>query len=642
MIRFALALSVILSISAGPIQAAATHAQPGPALVATDLQPFLDGLVPYAIRRGDIAGAGIVVVRDGKIIFAKGYGYANLAKRSPVIADQTLFRPGSVSKLFTWTAVMQLVQDGKLNLDTDVNAYLDFKIPPKFGKPITLRNLMTHTPGFEETVRDLLVEQQSQLYPIRAYLIKRMPGRIYPPGEVIAYSNYGATLAGYIVQRVSGEPYAEYIARHIFMPLRMDHSSFIQPLPANLARFMANGYDAASSDEAAPFEFVETAPAGAASATVTDMAHFMIAYLEGGRYDGGTILKPATIAQMFTLQVSPAPGMNGFDLGFYHENRNGQNIVGHGGDTNVFHSDLHLIPKTHVGIFMSFNSAGKAGSVEKVRTEIFRAFLDRYYPYTPPAEATIANPKSDAARVAGWYQTSRRIQRALRFIYAVGQTSVSARSDGTVEVSMLTDPADNPLRWREVGPLYYRQVYGQAHLKFTADANGRVLSWTSDEFIPVFIFQRVNGMESLGALKPMIGCFIAVLVISLLIRLGGWIARRRLKLRLDLTKTERWVHLAARIGAVAFLVAYIGWAVTLSNDNALLQSSFANELVMLYILGTIAILGGIAMIVETIMRTMHGPGGWLVRAGEIVVGLAAVYGIWFFLAFGLASFVTNF
>jgi hypothetical protein len=207
---------------------------------------------------------------------------------------------------------------------------------------------------------------------------------------------------------------------------------------------------------------------------------------------------------------------------------------------------------------------------------------------------------------------------------------------------MLTDPADNPLRWREVGPLYYRQVNGQAHLKFTADANGRVLSWTSDEFIPVFIFQRVNGLTSLGALKPMVVCFIAVLVISLLIRLGGWIARRRLKLRLDLTKTERWVHLAARIGAVAFLVALIGWAATLSNDNALLQSSFVNELVVLYILGTIAILGGIAMIVETIMRVMHGPGGWLVRTGEVVVALAAVYGIWFFMVFGLASFVTNF
>ncbi len=642
LMRFVLALAVILSVLAGPIQAATTQPQAAPPLAASDLQPFFDGLVPYAIRRGDIAGAGIVVVKDGKIVLAKGYGYANVAKRLPVVPDKTLFRPGSVSKLFTWTAVMQLVQDGKLNLDTDVNTYLDFKIPPKFGKPITLRNLMTHTGGFEEVVRDLLVEQKSQLFPMRAYLIERMPGRIFPPGEVIAYSNYGATLAGYIVQRVSGEPYDDYIENHIFKPLRMAHSTFVQPPPGNLALMLANGYQTASSDKPAPFEFIEAAPAGAASATITDMAHFMIAYLQGGRYDGGTILRPATIKEMFTLQVAPAPGMNGYDLGFYQENRNGQVIVGHGGDTNVFHSDLHLIPNSHVGIYMSFNSAGKDGAVEKVRTEIFRRFLDRYYPYKPPAEATVPNPQRDASRVAGWYQSSRRIDRALQFLYALGQTSVSARPDGTVEVSMLTDLADNPLRWREVGPLYYRQVNGQAHLKFTTDANGRVVSWTSDDFIPVFIFQRVDGLKALGALKTMLTCFIAVLVISLLIRLGAWIARRRLRLRLELPKNERWIHLAARIGAVAFLVALVAWAAVLSDSNALLESSFVNKLILLYVLGLIAILGGVAMILEAILRVMHGPGGWFVRTGEIVVGLAAVYGIWFFLTFGLASFVTNF
>ena len=609
-----------------------------PVVAPADLGAFFDGLVPYAIRRGDIAGAGVVLVRDGKIVFSKGYGYSNLAKRAPVVPDRTLFRPGSVSKLFTWTAVMQLVQAGKLNLDADVNTYLDFKIPPKFGKPITLRNLMTHTPGFEETVRDLFVEKGSQLYPLRDYLIRRMPNRIFPPGEVIAYSNYGATLAGYIVQRVSGEPYAQYVERHIFKPLGMDHSTMVQPLPPNLAPLMAEGYVTASSGKAQPFEFVEAAPAGSASATVSDMARFMLAYLQANP----KLLNPATIREMFTLQVAPAPGMNGFDLGFYQENRNGQRIVAHAGDTGVFHSDLHLMPDARTGIFMSFNSAGKQGGVEKIRTEIFRAFLDRYYPYRPPNEATLANPKPDAQRVAGYYQSSRRVERALRFLYALGQSGVTANPDGTVEVSALTDPADSPLKWREVGPLYYRQTNGQAHLKFTTDKSGDVVSWTSDDFIPVFIFQRVNGLRSLGLLKPLLTCFIVVLIVSLLIRLGAWIARRKLGLRLELTSTERWIHLAARIGAIAFPLALAGWVMALSNDNALLQGSIVGVLVVLYILGVIAILGGIAMIAETVSRVMHGPGGWLVRTGEIFVGLAALYGIWFFVAFGLANFVTNF
>lgn len=625
------------------LAAALAPAQHAPAIAANDLAPFLDGLVPYAIRRADIAGAGIVVVRDGKIVFSKGYGFSDVAKQTPVDPNSTLFRPGSVSKLFTWTAVMQQVEAGKINLDADVNTYLDFKIPPKYGKPVTMRDLMTHTGGFEESIRDLFVETPKQLYPIGEYLKKRMPNRIFPPGEVIAYSNYGATLAGYIVQRVSGQPFDEYVATHIFKPLHMNHSTFVQPLPANFVPMMAKGYETASSDKPTPFELVEAAPAGSSTATVDNMANFMIAYLNGGTFEGATMLKPATIRQMFTLQVAPAPGMNGYCLGFYQEDRNGQRIVGHGGDTGVFHSDLHLMPDQHVGVFMSFNSAGKAGAVEAVRTQIFRAFLDRYFPYTPPAAApTSPDAKRDAARVSGWYQSSRRSERALRFVYTLGQTSVSARPDGTIEVSMLTNPAEVPIRWREVGPLYYQQVNGQSHLKFVADANGHVGMFTTDEFIPVFIFQRVDGLKTLGSMKMLLSCFVAVLIISLLIRLGGWIARRNLGLKLDLTPTERWIHLAARIGAIAFLVALVGWVVGLQASGGLLSGSLAAIMTVLYIIGVIAVLGGIAMIAETVLRVAHGPGGWLVRSGEIVVALAAIYGIWFFVAFGLINFVTNF
>lgn len=607
-----------------------------------DLGAFFDGLVPYAIRRGDIAGAVVVVVKDGKIVFTHGYGYADVKQRTPVDPARTLFRPGSVSKLFTWTAVMQLVQAGKLNLDADINTYLDFKIPPKFGAPITLRDVMTHTPGFAETIRDLLVEKKSQTYPIREYLIKRMPDRIFPPGKVIAYSNYGATLAGYIVQRISGEPFDTYVQRHIFAPLQMKDSSFQQPLPPNLAPLMASGYSVASSDKAVPFEFVEAAPAGASSSTAVDMAHFMLAYLDGGRYGNGVILSPATIRQMFTRQIEPAPHMNGFDLGFYQENRNGLMIVGHGGDTNVFHSDLHLLPKQHVGVFMSFNSAGKAGAVEQVRTQIFREFITRYFPYEPRHDPAVAYAKRDASRVAGAYQSSRREDRALSLVYALGQSVVSARPDGTIQVSDLTNLAGVPMHWREIGPLYYQQADGQSHLSFNTDSHGNVISYATDDLPPVMIFQRVNGLKAITALKTMLLVFLCILIISLLIRLGAWIARRKLHLRLELTPAERWIHLAARIGAILFLLTLGGWVVMLSNPDALLSPSLPTIVIVLYVFGVLAILGGIAMIAETALRVAHGPGGWLVRSGEIVVALAAIYGIWLFLAFGLANFVTNF
>lgn len=618
----------------------AAYAAPAPQMTTQDLSALFDGLVPYAIHRADIAGAVVVVVRDGHVIFSKGYGYADVAKRTPIVPDRTIFRPGSVSKLFTWTAVMQLVQAHKIDLDADVNTYLDFKIPEKFGK-ITVRNLMTHTPGFGETIRDLFVDDPKRLYPLREYLIRRMPGEIYPPGKVIAYSNYGAALAGYIVQRVSGEPFDQYVARHIFQPLHMTDSTFAQPLPPNLTPLMANGYTAASADKPTPFEYVEAAPAGASSATAADMAKFMMAYLNGGSYRGGAILKPATVREMWTLQVPTAPGLSGFDLGFYQEDRNGQQIVGHGGDTDVFHSDLHLLTKDRVGVFMSLNSAGEKGASEDVRIQIFRAFLNRYYPYTARQLPTVATAKTDAARVAGWYESSRREDRALSLVFALGQTAVMPMPNGDIKISMLVDSAGNPLLWHEVGPLLYQHAGGQSFVKFTKGFDGR-LYFATTEFIPVFVFQRMNGLSALGSLKVLIPLFIAVLLISLLVRLGRWIARRKLHLDKGISRDRKWLSLAARIGAFLFPCTLAAWVVVLSNESGLLSSAVVVWVTGLYVLGVLAVIGGVAIVAEAVLRIAYGPGGWLVRTGEAIVALAAIYGIWLFIAFGLVSFVTNF
>src|SRR6185437_14873092 len=294
-----------------------------PALTAIDLAVFLDGLVPYAIRSGDIAGATIAVVANGQVIFAKGYGVADVRTHRPVVPDRTLFRVASISKTFTWTAVMQLVQAGKLDLDRDVNDYLDFKIPEKFGKAITLRNLMTHTAGFEDINEGGMVKSPSDFLPYRDYLVRHVPGEIFPPGKIVAYSNYGAMLTGYIVERVSGEPFAEYIARHILQPLGMTHSTFDQPLPPALAKDMSKGYTKASDATPAPFLYSQTPPAGALCSTAVDMTHFMIAQLEGGSYGGASIMSPAITRLMHIPQSRMASGMNGFDLGFYQENRNG-------------------------------------------------------------------------------------------------------------------------------------------------------------------------------------------------------------------------------------------------------------------------------------------------------------------------------
>jgi CubicO group peptidase (beta-lactamase class C family) len=635
-----------LSPTLPPVSApsAAGQASPGsPAadagshdLTPADVAAFLDGIVPYSIRSGDIAGATVSVVANGQILFAKGYGFSDMRKRSAVSADRTLFRPGSISKTFTWTAVMQLVQAGKLDLDRDVNDYVDFKIPGKLGK-ITLRNLMTHTPGWEDTISGAFVPSAKDLVPYREYLVKHLPAQIFPPGKVVAYSNYGAMLAGYIIQRVSGESYDDYIARHIFQPLGMTRSTFDQPLPPGLEKNMSLGYNRASDDKPIPFEDIEIAPAGSLSSTATDMAHFMMAQLDGGSYGGASIMSPETTQLMHTPTSRMAPGMNGFALGFYQENRNGLRIVGHAGDTAAFHSDMHLLLDKHVGFFISLNSLGKDGAAEDVRTGIFRAFLDRYYPYTPPEEATVARPQADAARVAGWYLPSRRIESAFRIFNGLEQGSVTALPNGQIEVSMLKNLAGVPRRWREVGPLTYREVDGQTHLKFVTDSDGRVAYWISDDFLPVMIFQKVHGLIQKGVLTWMGSACLAVLILTVVIWIGGGIVRRRFKTPLLVTFQEKRLRLASRVGALLMLAVVIAWVVAfdlLLNANG----SINGMLTVAYIVGLLGLIGALAVLAEAVRRALRGPGGWLVRTGEAILALSALYGLWAIFAFGFASF----
>ena len=606
-------------------------------LTKEDLATFFDGLVPYGIARGNIAGGVIAVVKDGHILFAKGYGYANVADHKPVVADETLFRIASITKLFTWTSVMQQVEQGKLDLDHDVNDYLDFNIQARFDKPITLRNLMTHTAGFEETFGGGEVKKYERLGPLRDYVIKHQPARIFPPGKYVAYSNYGADLAGYIVERVSGEAYADYVTNHILLPLKMNHSTLRQPLPPALLKDLAEGYQTASDEKPLPFQILGTVAAGGLETTGTDIAAFMMAQLQDGTYDGVQILQPDTVAIMHSPQSSMAPGMNGFDLGFYQANRNGLRIISHAGDLAAYHSELHLLLDKNIGIFMSFNSAGTMGDAGKLRVALFRAFLDHYFPYSVPEENTVVDPKADAARVSGWYQSSRRMDTVLRWIWILAQSHVTARPDGTIEVSALVNYSGTPKRWREVGPLSYRDLGSQARLKFVADADGQIQYWISDDSIPAVVNIRTHGLYQYGTFKNLTILFVVVLVVTLLIWGGGAAVRRRFRAPLTLTQPQSRWRLATRIGVVMQLLLVLGCLgafLGLSADT----SVFSPCLFGLYVIGALSILGALATLLGAALRCARGPGGRLVRTGEGVLALSALYGLWLIFRLGLAGF----
>ena len=605
-----------------------------PELTATDLQAFLDGLLPAQLEREDIAGAVVAVVKDGKVLFAKGYGFSDVQKRKSVSPAETLFRPGSISKLFTWTSVMQLVEQGKLDLDRDVNDYLDYKIPPAFSKPITLRNILTHTPGFEETAKELFVADASKMRPLGEYLREHIPGRIFPPGVTPAYSNYATAMAGYIVQRTSGKPFEQYVADNIFIPLGMGHTTFVQPLPPNLSSFMSNGYQQASK-EAKPYEFVQAFPAGSVATSAADMCIFMMAHLQDGRWNDKQILKPETAKLMHARAFASDPRLNGMALGFYEETRNGHRIIGHGGDTLYFHSDLHLIHDSNVGFFVSYNSAGK-GEVSG-RTILFEKFLDRYFPYTPSAPG-VASAKENAEQVAGPYVASRRGEKSfLKVTEFLGQAKAFANSDGTLSIDPLKDTNGELKRYEEISPLLYRQVHGQDLIGFHKNSNG-LMEFSID--YPFFVFERASMADNKYFNMAIIVPSLIFIALAVLFWPVGASIRWHYGTKLDLTSSEKRLRLAVRIVCIVDLLFAVGWLIFISGTNDVTNLSRSRDplLYLLEILGVIAAMGTLIVILHA-FRSWAKTGKWIwAKLFDVALALACIGFTWFIWHWNLINF----
>jgi Beta-lactamase len=392
---------------------------------------------------------------------------------------------------------------------------------------------MTHTAGFEERLKDLLIDDAEQMKPLKAVLEESIPTRIYPPGAVPAYSNYGAALAGYIVQRVSGIPFDDYIEQRIFRPLAMNHSTFRQPVPAALSERLSNSYLQATG-ESVPFEFCPDAPAGALSASGADMAQFMLAHLNAGIVPAigelSRILRPDTVELMHSVANRPAPSIDAMALGFYEQNRNGTRAIAHGGDLTAFHSDLLLIPHAKVGLYLSFNSVGRDHLAYNIRTALTEGFMDRYF---PRLDRPAREPSSDAAEharaVAGGYELSRRAEKNLfSFVYMLGQTKATVTDDGLLQVDALTGLNDEPKKFQEIAPWLWQEVAGEMRLAVVRSPDGAIEHLVPDGYGPVFVFQPAPGWRDMRWLVP------ALITASLLlvIRMLSWLIatiRRRLR-----------------------------------------------------------------------------------------------------------------
>jgi CubicO group peptidase (beta-lactamase class C family) len=611
-----------------PAPVSAAPATPEPTgvhdLTKADLEAFLDALLPAQLQSRDMAGAVVAIVKDGQVLLTKGYGDTDVAARKPVVADQTLFRPGSISKVFTAIAVLQLVEQGKLDLDRDVNEYLDFAIPKTFAEPITLRRLLTHTAGFEEVLKNLFVSSAKEMRPLREYLINSMPARIFRPGSVPSYSNYGLALAGYIVERTSGEPFEKYIAAHILEPLRMERSTFAQPLPPSLEMAMSKGY-VATAQGPKSFEFVQAAPAGSLSTTGADMSRFMLALLADGTLDGVTILKPESVRAMETRQMEWPPAVRSIGLILMEYSSNGQRIVGHAGDTFYFHSDMILIPEARVGLFISYNSSGSRFGGG--RGEVIRAFLDRYFP-GPTASPPDVDPKmaqADGRAVSGIYRTSRRSESTFLKIAAIlGQYAVQSDEKGILTIEGNKNLRGSLKRWREIGPLLYREVDGPDLLAFRRNANDGSMELLSS---PITLEQRVTGFASKTLLLPLIGGSLALVIATVLLWPLAAVIRKRYARPLPLSPGNRLLFRLSRLVCILEIsfLALVGLPMSFADTNVSYIGDGLNPwLTASHLTGWLAALG-LIVLASTALRFWKAPDlGWWARVHATLLLLASI------------------
>ncbi len=612
-------------------------AAPSQALGPTDraeLETFLDDLLGREMAENHIAGAAVSVVKDGKLFFAKGYGYADLSEGVPVDPEKTIFRIGSVGKTFTWTAVMQLVEQGKLDLDTDINTYLDFRIPDTYPQPITLKHLMTHTSGFEDRLFGSGVWDAKDLVSAREWLISHMSARVGPPGYA-GYANYNAVLAGYIVARVSGQPYDQYIQDHILNPLGMAHSTARATMPPELRPFASVGYTYADGDfQVFPEYIAQPAglPSGYHRASVTDMARFMIVHLQGGRYSDDNIaeariLKESTARQMHSTLYTPDPRLLGTAYGFFDMSDNGQRTLGHTGYGPPMRSLLLLLPDQNLGVFVVYNSKA-SGELTAQHTGFQRAFFDHYYP--APAVAPILPPADFAARagrfVGSYRYTSSPATTLLKVVEIVGANTVQISDPG--DGTLLCTLEGLKFRLVEVGPLYFRQVDGPFTVAFREDESGRI-THVFTGLMPQYAAVKEDWYETpsfnMALLQGCILIFLSVIPVGLV----RWIWSRRRGDRNAAPRRARaaeWTILGISILNPLVVFGTV-WGMMAGMPNELVGPPMLTKIAVG--LGVVSAVLTVGALVYTALAWKNRTWGIATRAYYTLVTGAAVAFVWF-------------
>lgn len=607
--------------SAATAQRAASTETPGPAASDdTALAAFFDRYMTSKMEELGIPGGAVVVMRHGRTILARGYGYGDTASRRPVDVENSLFRAASISKLLPWLLTMQLVEEGRLDLDRDINAYLDFRIPDAFGRPITLRHLMTHTAGFPERFHGVFNPDVTS--PLGETLRTNIPERIYPPGSVVAYSNYGAGLAGYIITRLRGQPWERLVEERIFHPLGMRRSTVAQPVPAQWRRLLTSTYHW-GSDRPAEFRTTPLAPMGSLSASAGDMGRLLAMLMNEGAGPHGRILSPRTFRRMISLDRPLAAGLpDGMGLGFFVGQYRGVRYAGHGGNMSTLATDIEILPDHGIAYYYVFNSQGVNEGARRVRDELLRQVIDRFA--ASQGRRIVARGPSSAADVAGSYLSTRRMfSGPLMFSGLMNTTEVGAAPNGGLRI----ESSGVTTEWLPDGHDRFVHAESGIALRATRGPDGEVARIASAALYPAAEFERAPAL--VHVVPPLAAFSFGILFLSLLLRpfvaLIRWLRGRRpgaVRPEPPAWRVQCW----ARTAYWTVIAALLGWAVygvILAVDFAILFATPWPVRAGLALLTVLSAPCAAILAIDAALCLRDSSRSWITRIGKVPVAAAA-------------------
>lgn len=434
---------------------------------------FFDREIAAMMEQHNVPGAAAVMVHGGQVAFTSGYGFADLQRQAPMDPEQTVFPLGSISKLLTTIAVLQLAESGEVDLHTDIRTYIpDAAIDNRFDTPITLHHLLTHTDGFD--VRWLVggaARVPEKVLPLSA-IAARLPARTLPPGELYVYSDVGMTLAGYIVERVSHLPFATYVEQKIFRPLGMTRTTF-SPRREFYARDRATGYeyDLKGRFRSTPIVYPHANPASGVTAPVADMAPLLTELLQAARTGNSPLLGPRSLESMWTKQFAHHPSFPGTGYGFYEFLHHGRRALVHGGMLPGFTAVLVLIPEADVGVCIAANRFDLIAALED---DLLRKIVDRFAPPLPTGISPIAAPVASAppaSELAGRYRCDQYSHFSIDKIFVLAGLATEIDVEANADGSLTFHPQET--RWLPVEPLVYQREDTTERVRFQTDSDGR-------------------------------------------------------------------------------------------------------------------------------------------------------------------------